>query len=134
ASDTELKVLKGLKPVKGGPYQVNVDKLTRWMTQNPEADAAMLLGKPEWYLQANAASRSAYNRAIAAGRGETLARRYSYEMYEAYIKQAKGKILNVGGGMPIGNRGGGATVALVLSTALLSFIPKPTLTDSKESK
>ena len=43
ASDTELKLLKGLKPVKGGPYQVNVEKLTRWMTQNRDAPARMLL-------------------------------------------------------------------------------------------
>jgi hypothetical protein len=142
-------VTEATAPVGRGAYQVNVEGLTRWMRQDPDAQAAKILGKPEWYEQANRAARSAYNRARAAGYRDAAARQYSFEIFEGYVKQAKGKILGLdtvvgtiadarllkNAGVPELPTGqGGKTVALVLSTALLSFIPKPTFTDSTESK
>lgn len=129
---------KILVPKGSGPYEFSPETL-KFMRENADHPLAQSLGKPEWYEQANAAAKGAYNQARAAGSADNAARQASFEAYKVYIKQARGNVrleANPHGmGLPIERPlgVGSSTVALILSGALVAFIPE-TKFNSDQSK
>ncbi len=125
-SPARLRPQSKIKAPPGkGPYQYEFDPDTlQWMRDNPDHPLTVTLGKTEWYEQANAAAKGAYNKAIAAGIKDSGARQASYEVYKAYFRHFRGNVLSTGGLSELPTGQGGSTVALILSAALVAFIPE----------
>jgi len=108
-------------PPGKGPF--TRDNIANVIRSDPEHPLAQILGKPEWYEEANRHAVEAYSRARAQGWSDPIARQVSYEVNQAYIKAVKGRVYQFGGLSELPSGKQTSTVGLILGTALLSFIP-----------